>query len=107
VDGDNTTPTLYYPVAAAKEQSRTIVFGDSRGGMVGHGVHSMTLDPPHLVVRFDRLTVNTPYWLQAPFNGTALAGVNLYGPDEGTPDIQAPLAPQTGARRARIRSKCA
>jgi hypothetical protein len=107
VDGDNTTPTLYYPVAAVKEQSRTIVFGDSRGGMVGHGVHSMTLDPPHLVVRFDGLTVNRPYWLQAPFNETALAEVNPYGPDEGTPDIQGPLAPQTGGRRARIRSKCA
>jgi prepilin-type N-terminal cleavage/methylation domain-containing protein/prepilin-type processing-associated H-X9-DG protein len=93
VDGDNTTPTLYYPVPRVKEPSRTIVFGDSRGGMVGHGGHSMTLDPPHMVVRFDGLTVNSPYWLQAPFNGRALRGVNPYGPDEGTADIQIPFSP--------------
>ena len=64
VDGDNTTPTLYYPVLSVKEPSRTIAFGDSRGGMVGHGGHSMTLDPPHMVVRFDGLSVNSPYWQQ-------------------------------------------
>ena len=93
VDGDNTTPTLYYPVASVKEPSRTIVFGDSRGGMIGHGGHSKTLDPPHMVFRFDGLTVNSPYWLQKPFGGTALAGVNPYGPDEGTPDIQVPFSP--------------
>jgi prepilin-type N-terminal cleavage/methylation domain-containing protein/prepilin-type processing-associated H-X9-DG protein len=93
VDGDNTTPTLRYPVSSVKDPSRTIVFGDSRGGMVGHGGHSMTLDPPHMVFRFDNLTVNSPYWLQAPFNGTALVGVNPYGPDEGTPDIQVPFSP--------------
>jgi prepilin-type processing-associated H-X9-DG protein len=93
VDGDNSTPTLYYPVAAVKEPSRTIVFADSRGGMVGHGGHSMTLDPPHMVVRFDGATVNSPYWQQAPFNGTSLAGVNPYGPDEGTPDIAIPFSP--------------
>ncbi len=99
VDGDNSTPTLYYPVASVKETSRTIVFGDSRGGMVGHGGHSMTLDPPHMVVRGDGLTVNSPYWLQAPFNGTALAGVNPYGPDEGTPDIQVPFSPAEARHR--------
>jgi prepilin-type processing-associated H-X9-DG protein/prepilin-type N-terminal cleavage/methylation domain-containing protein len=93
VDGDNTTPTLYYPVASVKEPARTVVFGDSRGGLVGHGGHSMTLDPPHMVVRFDGLLVNSPYWLQAPWGGTALAGVNPYGPDEGTPDIAVPFSP--------------
>jgi prepilin-type N-terminal cleavage/methylation domain-containing protein/prepilin-type processing-associated H-X9-DG protein len=93
VDGDNSTPTLYYPVHSVKEPSRTIVFGDSRGGMIGHGGHSKTLDPPHMVFRFDGLTVNSPYWLQAPFNGKALPGVNPYGPDEGTPDIQIPFSP--------------
>jgi prepilin-type processing-associated H-X9-DG protein len=93
VDGDNSTPTLYYPVRSVPEPSRTIVFGDSRGGTVGHGGHSKTLDPPHMVIRSDGLTVNSPYWLQAPFNGTALAGVNLSGPDEGTPDIQTPFSP--------------
>ncbi len=99
IDGDNTTPTLYYPVASVKEPSRTIVFGDSRGGMIGHGGHSMTLDPPHMVVRFDGATVNSPYWLQAPFNGNALAGVNPYGPDEGTPDIQVPFSPAEARHR--------
>ena len=98
VDGDNTTATLYYPVASVKEPSRTIVFGDSRGGMLGHGGHSMTLDPPHMVVRFDNASVNSPYWLQAYFGaaysgGVGPAGVNPYGPDEGTPDIQVPFSP--------------
>ena len=93
VDGDNTTPTLRYPVKEVKEPTRTIAFGDSRGGGVPHGGHSMTLDPPHMVVRFDKLTVNSPYWLQAPFNGSSIPGVNPYGPDEGTPDIAIPFSP--------------
>jgi prepilin-type processing-associated H-X9-DG protein/prepilin-type N-terminal cleavage/methylation domain-containing protein len=96
VDGDNTTPTLRYPVTSVKEPTRTIAFGDSRGGMVGHGGHSMTLDPPHMVLRFDKLSVNSPYWQQAPFNiasGVGPPGVNPYGPDEGTPDIQVPFSP--------------
>ncbi len=93
VDGDNTTPTLRYPVSSVKETTRTIAFGDSRGGSVPHGGHSMTLDPPHMVVRNDNLTVNSPYWLQAPFNGASIAGVNPYGPDEGTPDITVPFSP--------------
>jgi prepilin-type N-terminal cleavage/methylation domain-containing protein/prepilin-type processing-associated H-X9-DG protein len=99
VDGDNNTPTLYYPVASVKEPSRTIIFGDSRGGMVGHGGHSMTLDPPHMVVRFDGRAVDSPYWQQPPFNGTALNGVNPYGPDEGTPDIQVPFSPAEARHR--------
>lgn len=93
VDGNNTTPTLRYPVTDVKEPSRTIVFGDSRGGNIPHGGHSMTLDPPHMVVRRDNLTVDSPYWLQPPFNGTALAGVNPYGPDEGSPDAPIPFSP--------------
>jgi prepilin-type processing-associated H-X9-DG protein/prepilin-type N-terminal cleavage/methylation domain-containing protein len=96
VDGDNTTPTLRYPVSSVKEPSRTIAFGDSRGGGVPHGGHSMTLDPPHMVVRGDKLAVNSPYWQQAPFNiasGVGFAGVNPYGPDEGTPDITIPFSP--------------
>jgi prepilin-type processing-associated H-X9-DG protein len=101
VDGDNTTPTLYYPVKSVKEASRTIAFGDSRGGMIPHGGHSMTLDPPHMVVRFDGRTVNSPYWLQAPFNGQAIAGVNPYGPDEGTPDIQIPFSPAEARHKGR------
>jgi prepilin-type processing-associated H-X9-DG protein/prepilin-type N-terminal cleavage/methylation domain-containing protein len=101
IDGDNTTPTLRYPVASVKEATRTIAFGDSRGGMIGHGGHSMTLDPPHMVFRFDNRTVNSPYWLQAPFAGTSLAGVNPYGPDEGTADIQIPFSPAEGRHGGR------
>ena len=96
VDGDNTTPTLRYPVKSVKEPTRTIAFADSRGGGVPHGGHSMTLDPPHMVVRADSLSVNSPYWQQATFNftvGGGLAGVNPYGPDEGTPDITVPFSP--------------
>jgi prepilin-type processing-associated H-X9-DG protein/prepilin-type N-terminal cleavage/methylation domain-containing protein len=93
VDGDNTTPTLRYPITSVKEASRTIAFGDSRGGAIPHGGHSMTLDPPHMVVRGDNLIVNSPYWLQAPFNGAGLPGVNPYGPDEGTADQPIPFSP--------------
>jgi prepilin-type N-terminal cleavage/methylation domain-containing protein/prepilin-type processing-associated H-X9-DG protein len=96
VDSDITTPTLRWPVKNVKEPTRTIAFGDSRGGAVPHGGHSMTLDPPHMVVRGDKLSVNSPYWQQAPFNissGMGPAGVNPYGPDEGTPDIVVPFSP--------------
>src|SRR5262249_10520864 len=80
-------------ITNVKESSRTIAFGDSRGGGIPHGGHSMTLDPPHMVVRGDNLFVDSPYWLQAPFNGTPLRGVNPYGPDEGTPDAPNPFSP--------------
>jgi prepilin-type processing-associated H-X9-DG protein len=98
VDGDVTTPTLNYPVPSVKEQSRTIAFGDSRGGMAPHGGHSMTLDPPHMVVRFDGASVNSPYWQQSFFgnrysSGVGPAGVSPYGPDEGTADIAVPFSP--------------
>jgi prepilin-type N-terminal cleavage/methylation domain-containing protein/prepilin-type processing-associated H-X9-DG protein len=96
VDGDDSTPTLRYPVEDVAETSHTIVFGDSRGGALPHGGHSMTLDPPHMVVRSDSQSVNSPYWQQAPFNiasGIGPAGVNPYGPDEGTPDIVVPFSP--------------
>jgi len=101
VDGDNTTPTLRYPVSEVKEHSRTIVFGDSRGGAIPHGGHSMTLDPPHMVLRRDNLAVDSPYWLQSPFNGTKLAGVNPYGPDEGTPDTPIPFSPAQARHNGR------
>lgn len=98
VDGDATTPTLRYPVTEVKEPSRTIAFGDSRGGNIPHGGHSMTLDPPHMVVRGDNQSVNSPYWQQPFFNnayptGVGPAGVNPYGPDEGTPDQPVPFSP--------------
>jgi prepilin-type N-terminal cleavage/methylation domain-containing protein/prepilin-type processing-associated H-X9-DG protein len=106
VDGDPTTPTLYYPVKSVREPSRTIAFGDSRGGMVGHGGHSFTLDPPHMVPRGDGQSVNSPYWQQAFFNGAypsgvGPAGVNPYGPDEGTPDIVVPFSPAEARHRGR------
>ncbi|HVW02690.1 MAG TPA: DUF1559 domain-containing protein [Planctomycetaceae bacterium] len=98
LDGDNTTSTLRYPVASVKEPMRTIAFGDSRGGAIPHGGHSMTLDPPHMVVRTDNQSVNSPYWQQSFFggaygSGVGPAGVNPYGPDEGTPDITVPFSP--------------
>jgi prepilin-type processing-associated H-X9-DG protein len=101
VDGDNSTPTLRYPVKDVKEPARTIAFGDSRGGAFPHGGHSMTLDPPHMVFRFDNFAVNSPYWQQAYFRGAystgvGPAGVNPYGPDEGTPDIVVPFSPAEG-----------
>jgi prepilin-type processing-associated H-X9-DG protein len=98
VDGDTTTATLRYPVTTVKEPTRTIVFGDSRGGGIPHGGHSMTLDPPHMVPRSDTLSVNSPYWQQSFFgtafsSGVGPAGLNPYGPDEGTPDITVPFSP--------------
>jgi prepilin-type processing-associated H-X9-DG protein len=98
VDGDNTTATLRYPVASVKEPTRTIGFGDSRGGGLPHGGHSMTLDPPHMVRRNDNLSVSSPYWQQTYFagaypSGVGPGGVSPYGPDEGTPDISVPFSP--------------
>ncbi len=98
VDGVLTTPTIRFPILSVKEPTRTIAFGDSRGGNVPHGGHSMTLDPPHMVVRNDGLAVNSPYWQQAYFggaysSGVGPVGVNPYGPDEGTPDITVPFSP--------------
>jgi prepilin-type N-terminal cleavage/methylation domain-containing protein/prepilin-type processing-associated H-X9-DG protein len=106
VDGDNTTPTVRYPVTSVKETSRTIAFGDSRGGAVPQGGHSMTLDPPHMVVRGDNLSVNSPYWQQTFFGGAyptgvGPAGVNPYGPDEGTPDIAIPMSPAAARHNGR------
>jgi prepilin-type N-terminal cleavage/methylation domain-containing protein/prepilin-type processing-associated H-X9-DG protein len=106
IDGDNTTPTLNYPIVSVKELSRTIAFGDSRGGAIPHGGHSMTLDPPHMVVRGDGRSVNSPYWQQAYFNGAygsgvGPAGVNPYGPDEGTPDIVIPFSPAEARHNGR------
>lgn len=107
VDGDNTTSTLRYPVASVKEPGRTIAFADSRGGAIPHGGHSMTLDPPHMVRRTDNLSVNSPYWQQAFFGGAyssgiGPAGVNPYGPDEGTPDIVVPFSPAEARHAGRV-----
>jgi prepilin-type processing-associated H-X9-DG protein len=105
LDGDPTTATLNYPVYSVKEPTRTIAFGDSRGGMVGGGGHSMTLDPPHMVLRKDTQKVTSGYWMQAPFNyaapGVGPAGYNPYGPDEGTADIKVPFSPAMARHNGR------
>ena len=67
----------------------------------------MTLDPPHFVPRFDNVSVNSPYWQQAPFyiaSGIGPPGVNPYGPDEGTLDIVVPFSPAEArhANRANV-----
>lgn len=99
VDGNLTTATINYPIPSVKDPAHTIAFGDSRGGGVPHGGHSMTLDPPHMRIRSDGLTITTDYWKQSPFTGTGLAGVDPYGPDEGTPDITVPFSPADARHR--------
>jgi prepilin-type processing-associated H-X9-DG protein len=78
-DGDITTPYLNYPVYRVADEARTIAFGDSRGGGLPHGGHSMTLDPPHMRVR-DSGVVNSP-------SPSRAAGFDPYGPDETGTDI--------------------
>ena len=80
VDGDPTTPYINYPVKRVLDESRTIAFGDSRGGNVPHGAHSMTLDPPHERPRTDGKNVNSP-------TPSCMPGFDPYGPDEVGTDI--------------------
>ena len=80
VDGNPTTPTLNYPVRRVTDESRTIAFGDSRGGNIPHGGHSLLLDPPHMRPRSDHKTVNSPSPMLLP-------GFDPYGPDETGTDI--------------------
>lgn len=102
IDGDFTTAKLHFPVTSVKEQSRTIAYGDSRGGMVGHGGHSMTLDPPHMVPRAAGTSVVSDYWNILPFTGTPIPGVNPYGPDEaGDPLITVPFSPAEARHNSR------
>lgn len=86
IDGDITTPALNFPVRSVKDTSRTIAFGDSRGGNVPHGGHSMTLDPPHMRPRPDGLTVDSP-------TPSKVAGFDPYGPDETGTDIVVYFSP--------------
>jgi prepilin-type processing-associated H-X9-DG protein len=85
VDGDITTPMLNYPVRRVKDESRTIAFGDSRGGGLPHGGHSMTLDPPHMRPRLAGV-VDSP-------SPSRAAGFDPYGPDETGTDIQIYFSP--------------
>jgi len=86
VDGDPSTPMLNFPVRKIADSSRTICFGDSRGGNVPHGGHSMTLDPPHMRVRPDGTTVNSP-------SPQTIPGFDPYGPDETGTDLVAYFSP--------------
>jgi len=79
VDGDIRTPMLNYPVRRISDESRTIAFGDSRGGNIPHGGHSMTLDPPHMRPRSSGV-VDSP-------SPSRAAGFDPYGPDETGTDI--------------------
>ncbi len=85
-DGDITTPYIHYPVTAVPDSSRTIAFGDSRGGGLPHGGHSMTLDPPHMRVRKDGSQITRP-------DPPTYAGFDPYGPDETGTDIQIYFSP--------------
>lgn len=85
-DGDITTPMLNYPVRRVLDSSRTIAFGDSRGGGFPHGGHSMTLDPPHMRPRSDGKAVNSP-------SPSRIDGFDPYGPDETGTDITIYFSP--------------
>jgi len=81
VDGDIATPFLNFPIKDVRDPSRTIAFGDSRGGGLPHGGHSMTLDPPHM-----RLRPAGSGNVASPSPAT-LPGFDPYGPDETGTDI--------------------
>ncbi len=93
VDGDSTTPMLNYPVRRVKDEARTIAFGDSRGGGIPHGAHSMTLDPPHMRPRQSGV-VNSP-------SPSRAAGFDPYGPDETGTDIQIYFSPAEARHNGR------
>lgn len=93
VDGDMSTPMLNYPVRRVKDDTRTIAFGDSRGGAVPHGGHSMTLDPPHMRPRQSGV-VDSP-------SPSRAAGFDPYGPDETGTDIQIYFSPAEARHNGR------
>jgi prepilin-type N-terminal cleavage/methylation domain-containing protein/prepilin-type processing-associated H-X9-DG protein len=86
------SPYINYPVNPVSDASRTIAFGDSRGGNVGHGGHSMTLDPPHERVHpVDAFSTSTSSW-GSP-SPSLMKGFDPYGPDETGTDIQIYYSP--------------
>ena len=86
------SPYINYPVGQVRDSARTISFGDSRGGNVGHGGHSMTLDPPHERVQPpDPYSTSTSAW-GSP-SPSLMAGFDPYGPDETGTDIAIYFSP--------------
>ncbi len=86
------SPYINYPVTLVNDASRTISFGDSRGGNVGHGGHSMTLDPPHERVHpVDAFSTSVSSW-GSP-SPALMKGFDPYGPDETGTDIQIYYSP--------------
>jgi prepilin-type processing-associated H-X9-DG protein/prepilin-type N-terminal cleavage/methylation domain-containing protein len=80
------SPYINYPVNSVTDQARTIAFGDSRGGNIPHGGHSMTLDPPHQRVHpKDAFSSSTTNW-GSP-SPSLMAGYDPNGPDETGTDI--------------------
>jgi prepilin-type processing-associated H-X9-DG protein len=93
VDGDISTPMLNYPIQRVRDEARTIAFGDSRGGGLPHGGHSMTLDPPHMRPRQSGV-VDSP-------SPSRSAGFDPYGPDETGTDIQIYFSPAEARHNGR------
>jgi prepilin-type processing-associated H-X9-DG protein len=95
VDGDITTPYLNFPIRSVYDPARTIAFGDSRGGNIPHGGHSMTLDPPHMRKRpAGSGNVSSPSPMTLP-------GFDPYGPDETGTDIVIYFSPAEARHRGR------
>ncbi len=86
------SPYINYPIRPVQDPSRTICFGDSRGGNTPHGGHSMTLDPPHERVHpTDAYSGSTAAW-GSP-SPSLLKGFDPYGPDETGTDIVVYFSP--------------
>ena len=86
------SPYINYPVPLVRDSARTISYADSRGGNVGHGGHSMTLDPPHERVQpTDAFSAGTAAW-GSP-SPSLMAGFDPYGPDETGTDIAIYFSP--------------
>ena len=86
------SPFINYPVPFAQDTARTICFGDSRGGNLRHGGHSMTLDPPHMRKHpTDAFSTSIVGW-GSP-SPALMVGFDPYGPDETGTDIAIYFSP--------------
>jgi prepilin-type processing-associated H-X9-DG protein/prepilin-type N-terminal cleavage/methylation domain-containing protein len=82
------SPYINFPVSVntVTDTARTITFADSRGGNIGHGAHSMTLDPPHERVHpTDAFSASKALW--GSTSPSLMTGFDPYGPDETGTDI--------------------